>query len=576
MSFNNYYQTELQNLRELAREFSKEHPAIAPMLSGQTSDPDVERLLEGVAFLTGLLRQKLDDEFPEIIHGLTDILFPHYLKPVPSVAIVTFKPKPSLQETLKIPDGISLASNPVDKTECLFRTCFELEVHPLRLTAALSEQKSDQMSEIRLSFELTAGQLDTWEITSLPFFLGGPYAQSADLFMLLTRYVRKITVRSNNGTPCELPPSMLHKTGFDKKNHLIPFPSQIHSGYRLLQEYFLLPQKYLFLELKGWEQWTTRGAGNRFEVIFELDPAPISVPKVSMSQFELFSTPVVNLFPHKAEPILLEHYQDKIRIRPERSGTGNFKVHSVQDVFGFSQGEVKKKQYKPLTMLSTQNTDTVLYQVSRSLSPVDNSPELLLSLSYPHGVTDFQQETLTIDITCTNGNLPEKLQLGDICKQTSDSPELLEFRNITTPTLPIEPMLEGNILWSFLSHLSLNLSSYSSHEDLKKLLRLYIFEGRDKARTSANIKRIDSIEKMEMQPSDRLVNGLLMRGQDIILSLKMDHFACIGDLILFGSILDLFFSEFSSINTFTRLHLKELITGERFVWPERLGDRTLL
>ena len=68
--FNKYYQQELNALRELGSEFSRTHPALAPMLSGPASDPDVERLLEGVAFLTGLLRQKLDDEFPEIVHSL--------------------------------------------------------------------------------------------------------------------------------------------------------------------------------------------------------------------------------------------------------------------------------------------------------------------------------------------------------------------------------------------------------------------------------------------------------------------------------------------------------------------------
>jgi len=576
MSFNKYYQSELQNLRELAREFSLEHPAIAPMLSGQTSDPDVERLLEGVAFLTGLLRQKLDDEFPEIIHGLTDIIFPHYLKPIPSASIVTFEPKPSLQETLIVPGGISLASKPVEKTECVFRTCFQLEVHPLRIIAAESVKVSDQTNQIKLTFELTAGQLETWDPSCLSFYLGGPYAQAADLFILLTRYLQKTTLRSMDGIPCELPRSALRRTGFNKENHLIPFPNQGHTGYRLLQEYFLIPQKFLFLELRGWEQWKNRGYGNRFEICFDIAQGPIRFPKVDISQFALFSTPVLNLFPHKAEPIMLLHYKDKIRIRPDRVRHGNYLVHSVNNVFGFSQGQVKKKQYKPLTMRSSSDSDTVMYQVSRSLSAIDNSPEVLLSLSYPHGISDFRQETLTIEIFCTNGNLPERLQLGDICQHTSDSPELLEFRNITTPTIPIEPVIQGNALWNFLSHLSLNLTSYSSHEDMKKLLSLYIFEGKDKARTSANMKRIESIEGMAMKPSDRLIEGLLMRGQEIELLLRKDHFASVGDMLLFCSILDLFFSEFSSFNTFTRLIIKETITGEQFVWTERLGHRALL
>ena len=66
--FNRHFQQELDNLRDLGEAFSKAHPAVAPMLIGPTADPDVERLLEGVAFLTALLREKLDDDFPEIIH----------------------------------------------------------------------------------------------------------------------------------------------------------------------------------------------------------------------------------------------------------------------------------------------------------------------------------------------------------------------------------------------------------------------------------------------------------------------------------------------------------------------------
>jgi len=74
-SFEGYFQNELSKIRELAKEFSIEHPAVAPLLNAHNADPDAQRLLEGVAFLTALLNQKLDDEFPEVIHGLMNILF---------------------------------------------------------------------------------------------------------------------------------------------------------------------------------------------------------------------------------------------------------------------------------------------------------------------------------------------------------------------------------------------------------------------------------------------------------------------------------------------------------------------
>ena len=41
--------------------------AVAGLLAERSGDPDVERLLEGFAFLTGKLREKLDDELPVIL-----------------------------------------------------------------------------------------------------------------------------------------------------------------------------------------------------------------------------------------------------------------------------------------------------------------------------------------------------------------------------------------------------------------------------------------------------------------------------------------------------------------------------
>ena len=88
--YNTYYQEELAFLREMGREFAAENPKVAHMLETADADPDVERILQGVAFLTGRLRQKVDDEIPELFQSLMSLLWPHYLRPVPSTAIVQF------------------------------------------------------------------------------------------------------------------------------------------------------------------------------------------------------------------------------------------------------------------------------------------------------------------------------------------------------------------------------------------------------------------------------------------------------------------------------------------------------
>lgn len=43
---------------------AQEKPHLAHFLAEKEGDPDVERLMEAFAFMSGSLRQKLEDEFP--------------------------------------------------------------------------------------------------------------------------------------------------------------------------------------------------------------------------------------------------------------------------------------------------------------------------------------------------------------------------------------------------------------------------------------------------------------------------------------------------------------------------------
>ena len=135
-----YYQRELSHLRDLAADFAKAHPALAPLLSGQSADPDVERILEGTAFLSGLIYEKLDDDFPEIVHGLIQLIFPHYLRPIPSATLIRFKPKRSLMETVTVPAGAAIDSVETEGTRCTFTTSYPVELHPLAVSGAAYEQ----------------------------------------------------------------------------------------------------------------------------------------------------------------------------------------------------------------------------------------------------------------------------------------------------------------------------------------------------------------------------------------------------------------------------------------------------
>src|ERR1700709_684459 len=90
-----YYEAEMRYLREAGKEFARAHPDRARMLNLDRigdRDPYVERLFEGFSFLTGRLQQKLDDELPEPTEGLVSMLWPHYLRTIPSISILELTP----------------------------------------------------------------------------------------------------------------------------------------------------------------------------------------------------------------------------------------------------------------------------------------------------------------------------------------------------------------------------------------------------------------------------------------------------------------------------------------------------
>src|SRR3954468_15611027 len=141
------YETELKHLRETAAEFGRDFPRIAGRLSLDLDakeicpDPYVERLLEGFAFLAARVHLKLEAEFPLFTQGLLETVYPDYLCPVPSMAIVKFEPEEreeSLAPGYVIKRGTFLRSQLAkgDTTACTFSTAQDIRLLPLVVSEA--------------------------------------------------------------------------------------------------------------------------------------------------------------------------------------------------------------------------------------------------------------------------------------------------------------------------------------------------------------------------------------------------------------------------------------------------------
>ncbi|MBV8881872.1 MAG: type VI secretion system baseplate subunit TssF, partial [Planctomycetaceae bacterium] len=239
--FNKYYQDELAYLRELGLEFAKANPEGAHFVGEAGGDPDVERLLEGFSFLTARIRQKLDDELPELTHSLIEMFWPHYLRSIPSMAVLQFEALPqAAKEVRAIPKGAEVQSVPVDGTPCRFRTAYDVTLLPLSIeTVAL---RTETPPSLRVKFKLADGvQLPKVAPSSIRLHLAGDAAASRSLYLCLRRYLARVSVVAPGGKPVALPKAAVRPAGFTAEELLLPFPGNSYTGFRLLQEYFAFP-----------------------------------------------------------------------------------------------------------------------------------------------------------------------------------------------------------------------------------------------------------------------------------------------------------------------------------------------
>ncbi|MGH7916512.1 MAG: type VI secretion system baseplate subunit TssF, partial [Candidatus Binataceae bacterium] len=474
---NRYYEEELGHLRQLAAEFSHAHPALAPMLAGPSSDPDVERVLEGVAFLAGLIRQRLDREFPEFIQSLGNMIFPHYIRVIPSCTIVTFNPKGRLNEPAKVAAGVELASNPVDGTACVFRTCYPVEVQPITLRDTRVIADAGTQPRLRLTFALDVGDVGTLRATALRLHLAGEITEATNLYLLLRQYLTGIMVAAPGGEAALLPAAALRPVGFADEDTLIPYPPHAYPGYRLLEEYFVLPQKFLFVEIGGLEHWRNRGKSTQFTLDFMLKELPGWMGPVRPEAFVLNATPAINLFNAEAEPVSLDHRASEYRLLPAGRQRTHYQIFSVDEVTGRQPGVSAPRVYTPLGLFrgdgaAAEDDEMTVYQVVTRLANIGRGLESYLSIAYqPQRVP--QPEILSVRLTCTNGVLPVSLGIGDISRPTDTSPERLVFANIMPPTPPLNPPMGEALLTRILSHLALNYLSIANAPNLKSLLNLY-------------------------------------------------------------------------------------------------------
>lgn len=609
-----YYNRELAFLRNMAGEFAEAFPKVAGRLrlsADTVEDPHVSRLLEGVAFLNGRIAAKLDDDFPELVDALLETLYPHYLAPIPSMAIVQFAGQPDMTGPYVVVKGTELDSEPVRGESCRFRTCYPATLWPITLESAAltgrplvappNPRAADAAASLRLSLRCLAADMtfDQLQPDSLRFFLRGQPHQVFPLYELLFNNTVSVALAdgADDPNPVILPADSIRPVGFGLDEGMLPYPPRAQAGYRLLTEFFAFPEKFLFFDVVNLSAKTLLAAGAKLDVFIYFNRAMPELERAAgRDNFALGCAPVVNLFAQRAEPIALDHSQPEYRVVPDVRRQGALEVYGVTAVSS-SDGAARVTKHQPFFGLHHNSGDgrggegRVASYWAMSRRPAggrDPGTEVYLSLvDLDFDPARPDDSVLTVETLCCNRDLPAQLPFGGghpRLKLTQGAAAVQSIQCLTPPTPTLRLANRREHRWRLISHLSLNHLTISGGpqglEALKEALRLYDF--RDSAETRMVIDALTKVEsrrgtaRAPARPGDVAWGDAIIRGVDIALEMDPARLGGHG-LFLFGAALDHFFGLYCTINSFTRLTVTlKGRQGKLKTWPARAGERPLL
>ena len=618
-----YYERELQFIREMGAEFAQHYPKIASSLDlggTECADPYVERLLESFAFLTARIQLKMDAEFPRFTQHLLEIVYPHYLAPLPSMTIVQFQADLKggvTEEGFVLPRHTRLFSQSGAKgrSKCEFRTAHELTLWPIQIEEAnylplgealryAGSQVGGVKAGVRLKLQTAVEyNFQQLNIQNLPVYLHGSGAVPQQLYELIVGHGVAVVIqginKSSGGYRKVLDKKAIQTLGFDEQQALLPNTAPTFKGYRLLQEYFALPQRYLFIDICQLQPVLSQCDDTAIEIVILLNTDKAEFEDlIDAKHFALNCSPAINLFSKRTDRIHLKNQTTEHHLVIDRTKPKDFEIYSLEEVEGYGVGSKTEQTFRPF--YSTQQEigvqgDFAYYTVKRqpTLEPATTGlgklktdyigSEVFLSLvDASETPYDADLKQIGSRALCTNRGLPKTIVVGEGKTDFNwdISAPVDSVRCLVSPTDPKPSHAEGDYAWRLINHLSLNYLSLINNDTtqgataLRDLLRLY----GDYAEPAIG-KQIEGLLTVASKAITVRVPmpGPMCFGRGLEITILFDESAFVGaSCFLFGAVMERFLCKYVSINSFTQLVVKTRERGEIMRWPVRTGSRETL
>lgn len=620
--FLEYYEEELTHIRALATEFADMHPAVARNLSLDTvpcPDPYVERLLDGVAFLAARTRLKVDAERARFSRSVLEVLYPDLVASTPATAIVVLKPGQQVQTMLAghvVKRGTRLVSGlqPGLSTRCTYTTAQDVTLWPLAITSIGYIQDRSALAAagipavngvggeaaLRLTFARTGkGKLAELALDRLDLYFS-ERTKAPLLFDTLFGSCVGVAARPEGRDHRPSPLPALEMIGIRDDEALMPRTRPTFEGYRLLREYFVMPERFHFARIDGLQR-VVRQCEAGLEVIFLLRRPVPELADLTPGDFELFATPIINLFERECNVIELDKRRTRQVLHADRTRPRDFEVYRPirvedADVEGpdadipalFSLGQNRGSGW----VYSTERRPRRATEDERRQGQTRTSyagDDVFLAISRPAG-TEPGRPLKRVDIAalCTNRDLPILDDTPTLTLESGDPVETVKLLGSMRPpraaipaTLPAGAAGESradDLAWRLVAQLSLNFLSLAEEgrgaEPLHALLDLYADRGDPGlARHVRSITRVETRPVVERLPID----GPMCFGRGTEVTLHIDQSVLAGQsALLLSALLSQLFARHAAINAFVRTRTRLTRKQEDVPWPMTPGSRCLI
>lgn len=525
------------------------------------------------------------------------------------------------------------------RVSCRYRLCGDLAIWPLHLEAAQYypataplqalglEIAPGVVAGLRLSFrhrktrleddkpgvEPAGAPLQDLAIDRLPIHLLGTPVDTAALYEQLFANCKRVTLRYLDGFGDPqfraLPPDFVSQIGFEEDDALLASGDRSFKGFSLLRDFFVFPNAFVGFRLDRLRKALASIKAPAFDLLFEFDAAaPRLASVVKPDMFGLYCIPAVNLFETQCSRVPVRRSESEHHVVVDRSRWLDFEAHHIVEVFAHYGGSTRKVPVFPLYGLPTDGTplNEALFYTARRLPRREtvqeqragprssySGTEIFLSLREPASIDDEERvRELSVRALVSNRHLTEQLPVGEAGADFHLSDDTsLRLKCVAGPTPPRDSIVTierrqragtapGAIAWRLINLLSLNHLGLTDRNPqdraggLRELLGL--FADLSDVVTERRVRGIIGVSSRPITRRLRQPNGFnAARGVEI--TVRFDERAFEGNgIMVLGAVLDRFFAQYTSINSFTETVIESEQRGLVKRWPPRSGTGGLL